>query len=77
MSKIPKQDIYRINKGVRPYAGRSFPGAKEILPNGRTIITLYVDTSIAHKSLSMGGDPREYALNEVTLIEDNKDTRED
>jgi hypothetical protein len=62
-----KMRIYRIKKGVTPYSGRKFPGKPD--SNGRTV-TLYVDTAAAHKALGMGGDPRTYKLDEVTLIED-------
>ena len=54
---------WRINKGVRPYSGRVFPGVLEA--NGKEV-TLYVNTSAGHKNLGLGGDPRTYRLTEVT-----------
>ena len=57
---------YRIKKGVRPYGGRTFPGTEpEELPNGRKVVTVYVDTVAGNKNRGLGGDPREYNLDEV------------
>jgi len=59
---------YKINRNVRPYGGRTFPGFRHTYPNGRQVVVVYVATSAAHKNTGLGGDPREYDLDEVTEV---------
>lgn len=73
---IDKQRQWKINKGVRPYGGKTFPGYLHTHPNGRKVVILYVSSAAAHKSLGVGGDPREYDLNEVTEVT-TKPTKEE
>lgn len=67
--KTNERRRFRIKRGVRPYGGRVFPGYRETLPNGREVVTLYVDTVAANRNRGLGGDPREYAPSEVEELE--------
>ena len=56
---------FKVNKGVKPYGGRIFPGVQ----NGKAV-KLYVDTQTGYTLAMIGGaDARNYSADEVVEVE--------
>ena len=62
--------LLKINRGVRPYGGRTFPGREVKYPNGRVAYLLNVS---AYEDEGWVGtikrDEREYGPKEITIQE--------